>query len=80
MFDFMMSEEQIKLRDEVRDLVKWVPRQMVVDMDQDNIRFNKEFLQEAGRRNLLGVHLPKEWGGRGLDWVTLSMVTPAGLL
>jgi butyryl-CoA dehydrogenase len=63
MFDFMLTEGQMKLRDEVRDLVKSVPRQMVLDMDRDVIRFNKEFLQEAGRRNLLGVHLPREWGG-----------------
>ena len=47
MFDFMLTEEQIKLRDEVGDLVRSVPRQMVLDMDRDVIRFNKEFLQEA---------------------------------
>jgi alkylation response protein AidB-like acyl-CoA dehydrogenase len=74
MFDFMLTEEQVKLRDEARDLVKWVPRQMVLDMDRDAIQFNKEFLQEAGRRNLMGVHLPKEWGGRGLDWFSMGMV------
>jgi len=74
MLDFLLTEEQINLREEVRDLVKWVPRQMILDMDRDVITFNKEFLQEAGLRNLLGVHLPKEWGGRSLDWVTLSMV------
>ena len=59
MFEFMLTEEQKKLRSEVRDLVKWVPRQMILDMDRNVITFNKEFLQEAGRRNLLGVHLPK---------------------
>ncbi|MEW6529335.1 MAG: acyl-CoA dehydrogenase family protein [Thermodesulfobacteriota bacterium] len=74
MFEFVLTEQQRRLREEVRDLVKWVPRQMILDMDRDVIRFNKEFLQEAGRRNLLGVHLPKEWGGRSLDWATLCMV------
>jgi len=54
--------------------VKWVPRQMILDMDQDKSRFPKEFVQEAGRRNLLGCRYPKEWGGRGLDWVTTAMV------
>ncbi|HBX23149.1 MAG TPA: acyl-CoA dehydrogenase [Desulfotomaculum sp.] len=74
MFDFLLSEEQLELREEVRELVKWVPRQMILDMDQDQIRFPKEFLQEAGRRNLLGCRYPKEWGGRGLDWVATAMV------
>lgn len=35
MFDFMMSKEQLVLRDQVRDLVRWIPRQMVLDMDAD---------------------------------------------
>jgi butyryl-CoA dehydrogenase len=75
MFDFMMTKEQLALRDEVRDLVKWVPRQMVLDMDADKIKFPKEFLKEAGRRNLLGCRHPREWGGRGLDWVTQCMIS-----
>jgi len=74
MFDHLLNEEQRKIRDEARDLVKWVPRQMILDMDKDVIRFPKEFLQEAGRRNLLGCRYPKEWGGRGLDWVATCTV------
>ncbi|MDQ1277489.1 MAG: hypothetical protein QG555_529, partial [Thermodesulfobacteriota bacterium] len=74
MFDYLLTKEQLAIRDEARDLVKWVPRQMILDMDQDKIRFPKEFLQEAGRRNLLGVRHPKAWGGRGLDWVSTCMV------
>ena len=74
MFDYMMTKEQIKIRDEARDLVKWVPRQMILDMDTDKIKFPKEFLQEAGRRNLLGCRYPKKWGGREMDWVTTCMI------
>jgi alkylation response protein AidB-like acyl-CoA dehydrogenase len=74
MFDYMMTKDQIKIRDEARDLVKWVPRQMILDMDTDKIKFPKEFLQEAGRRNLLGCRYPKKWGGRDMDWVTTCMV------
>jgi alkylation response protein AidB-like acyl-CoA dehydrogenase len=74
MFDYMMTKEQIKIRDEARDLVKWVPRQTVLDMDTDKIKFPKEFLQEAGRRNLLGCRYPKKWGGRDMDWVTTCML------
>jgi butyryl-CoA dehydrogenase len=73
MFDYMLTPEQLKIRDEIRDLVKWVPRQMILDMDADKIRFPKEFLSEAGRRNLLGVRHPVKWGGRGMDWVTTCM-------
>jgi len=74
MFDYLLTEEQIKIRDEARDLVKWVPRQMILDMDKDEIKFPKEFLREAGRRNLLGCRYPKEWGGREMDWVTTCTI------
>lgn len=74
MFDYLLSPEALALRGEVREFVKSVPRQLLLDMDNEKVRFPKEFLQEAGRRNLLGCRYPREWGGRGLDWVTSSMV------
>ncbi|MCK9363841.1 MAG: acyl-CoA/acyl-ACP dehydrogenase [Syntrophales bacterium] len=74
MFDFLLTNEQLKFREEVRDFVQWVPRELILAMDKDEIKFPKEFLQEAGRRNLLGCRYPKQWGGRGMDWVTTGMV------
>ncbi|MBU1194178.1 MAG: acyl-CoA/acyl-ACP dehydrogenase [Proteobacteria bacterium] len=74
MYDFLLSPETLKIRDEARALVKSVPRQLLLDMDQDKIQFPKEFLQEAGKRNLMGCRYPVKWGGRGLDWVSTSIV------
>ncbi|PIP40535.1 MAG: acyl-CoA dehydrogenase [Desulfobacterales bacterium CG23_combo_of_CG06-09_8_20_14_all_51_8] len=74
MYDFLLPEEIRKIRDEARDLVRWVPREMIIDMDADKIKFLKEFLQEAARRNLLGCRYPKKWGGRGLNWVAASTI------
>jgi len=70
MMDHLLTDVQKAWRDEVRDFVKSVPRQMIIDMDADKIRFPKEFLQEAARRNLLGCRYPKKWGGREMDWVS----------
>ncbi len=74
MYDFLLDNEQLALLEEVRALVRWVPRDMILDMDRDRIQFPKEFLEEAGRRNLMGCRYPKKWGGRGMDWVTTCMV------
>jgi hypothetical protein len=74
MFDFLFSKEQLKIRDEVREFVKSVPRQLILDMDQDRVKFPKDFLREAGRRNLLGCRYPRKWGGRDMDWVTTGVV------
>ncbi len=74
MFDFLLTDEQIKLRDEARAFTKWVPKEMILDMDAEKIQFPHEYLKEAGRRNLLGIRLPKSLGGRGLGWVEDGVV------
>jgi len=74
MFEHLLSPQQVKLRDEVRDFVKSVPRQLVLDMDQDRVKFPKEFLAEAGRRGLFGCRYPSHLGGREMDWVTSCMI------
>jgi butyryl-CoA dehydrogenase len=74
MFDYLLTDEQKKIKQEAQDFVKSIPRKMILDMDADKIRFPKEFLQEAGRRNLMGCRYPKKWGGRGMDWVSTCMV------
>lgn len=81
MFDFLLSEDAKKIRNEARDLVKWVPRQMILDMDQDKIVFPKEFLREAGRRGLMGCRYPSRWGGRDLDWqATVAVIEEIGTI
>jgi len=74
MFDYLMSEKQMKLRDEARDFTRWVPKELILDMDAEKIQFPHDYLKEAGRRNLLGVRIPEKYGGRGLKWVDNSIV------
>ena len=74
MFDAILTADQRRLRDEVRELVKSVPRELVLAMDADEVRFPVDFLREAGRRNLMGCRYPVAWGGRGMDWRTTCMV------
>ncbi len=66
--DHLLSPEELEFRDEIRDLVRRVPRQLLLDMDAERVRFPREFLEEAGRRNLLGPRFERRWGGRGLRW------------
>lgn len=81
MFDYVLDDQTRRLRDEARDLVKSVPRQLILDMDADRVDFPREFLKEAGRRNLLGCRYPKRWGGRDLDWVaTATAMEEVGVL
>lgn len=68
-----ITAQQREVRDQMRDFVKSVPRQLLLDMDAEKVVFPREFLQEAGRRNLLGLRFPQAYGGRALPW-TVEMV------
>jgi len=68
MFEAMLSEQQRVLRDELRDFVRFVPRQLILDMDTDRVQYPHDFVTEAGRRKLLGLRFPADYGGRGLRW------------
>jgi alkylation response protein AidB-like acyl-CoA dehydrogenase len=68
MIEATLSDSQKQLRTQVRDFVKSVPRQLILDLDAEKVTYPKEYLQEAARRQLLGLRFPAEWGGRGLDW------------
>ncbi len=74
MLTHLLTTTQRALVEEARDLVRSIPRDLVLAMDRDEVTFPAEFLGEAGRRNLLGVRYPREWGGRGLTWVDTCLV------
>jgi len=69
MLEVFQTEAQKKLKEEVRDFVRSIPKQLLIDMDDEKVQFPREFLEEAGKRNLLGLRCPPEYGGRGLKWV-----------
>lgn len=68
MIEILLTDEQRRLRDEVRALVREVPRQLLLDMDADRVRYPREFLQTLAEHRLLGLRFPKQVGGRGLNW------------
>lgn len=66
----LLTPTEKALRAEVQDFVASVPRQLLLDMDAEKVVFPREFLEEAGRRNLLGLRFAPTWGGRGLPWTS----------
>ena len=65
MFEVFLTKEQKSLKKEAQGLVKWVPRQLILDMDDEKIKFPTGWIQESGRRNLLAVRMPKSMGVEG---------------
>ena len=66
----MFNQSDLALRDKVQDFVAFVPRQLLLDMDADKVCYPKEFLEEAGRRGLLGLRFPQKYGGADLPWMS----------
>lgn len=69
MYDYLLNEENRKLREEVREFVKGaVSPSLLKRMDKDDIRYPDEWLKALAKQNLIGIRFPKEYGGRGLNW------------
>ncbi len=75
MFDHLFTDAQRRARDQARAFVRDTPRELILDMDAEQVRFPKDWLREAARRGLLGVRHPVQWGGQGLDWVASCAVS-----
>lgn len=69
MLESLMTDGQKALRDEVRQYVKSVPRQLLLDMDADKIRYPRDYVIGLAQNHLLGLRFSKQYGGRGLKWV-----------
>jgi glutaryl-CoA dehydrogenase (non-decarboxylating) len=72
MIDLDLSDEHRALVDTVRE---WQSREVaprIHDLDRAR-RFEPAFLKQMADLQLLGVCLPGEWGGAGMDYVSLGL-------
>ncbi len=77
----LLEPDARAVRDEARAFASSIPRQLLLDMDAERVRYPKDFLVEAGRRNLLGLRFPEAYGGRGLPWTAeLAALEEVGVL
>ena len=82
MYDFMLTEEAKTTVREVRDFIRdAVSPEYIRAMDRDEIRFPREFVENLGQRNLLGLRFAKKWGGRELPWTAeVAAIEEVGVL
>ncbi|MFW9845126.1 MAG: acyl-CoA dehydrogenase family protein [Candidatus Thorarchaeota archaeon] len=82
MFDILLSDAEKKLRDEVRAFVRdKIDPSLIVAMDSKEKEYPYEFIKAAAKSNLLGLRFSKEFGGRGLGWVSeMLAVEEVGVL
>ncbi len=64
--DFDLNEEQRMWREAVHDFVAHEVKPKAREVDEEG-RFNWEAVQKMGPLGLLGLNVPEEYGGAGID-------------
>jgi glutaryl-CoA dehydrogenase (non-decarboxylating) len=74
MIDFELSDEHKQVEQMVRE---WAAREVapkIHDLDREH-RFERGFLKGMADLHLLGICIPEEQGGAGLDYISLGLVS-----
>ncbi|MCX6146330.1 MAG: acyl-CoA dehydrogenase family protein [Candidatus Kapabacteria bacterium] len=67
--DFLLTEDQLMLREMVRKFAKEKIEPVASDNER-NHRFPKDIIKEAGELGLMGIAYPDTYGGAGMDFVS----------
>lgn len=72
-FDFELTEEQRLARDSARAFAaeRLVPIARQIDRDH---KFPSDLLPELGAHGFLGINVPEEYGGAGMDTVSYALI------
>ena len=68
------SEEQLMMKDSVKEFIDrevWPHKERFENKDYE---FTKEIMEKAGELGFLGVSVPEEYGGLGMDFVSTMLV------
>ncbi len=68
--DALLTPKEINLPEEVQEFATSILRQLLLDMDAEKVNYPREYIQEAGAKNLLGLRFASEWGGRNMPWTS----------
>jgi alkylation response protein AidB-like acyl-CoA dehydrogenase len=71
--EFSLNEEQLELQEMVRDFVAKEITPHVAEWDKNNVA-DPDLMKKAADMGLLNVVVPEQYGGPGLDSVTIAMI------
>jgi glutaryl-CoA dehydrogenase (non-decarboxylating) len=74
MIDFELSEEQRAVEQAVREWAAGEVAPRIHDLDREH-RFERGFLKGMADLHLLGICVPEQYGGAGMDYISLGLVS-----
>ncbi|MGA9109505.1 MAG: acyl-CoA dehydrogenase family protein [Smithella sp.] len=80
--DFLLDDKIRAVVEEARTMVRdEIDPAYLKAMDRDEVRFPREVYKIYAAHNLLGLRFPKQYGGRGLNWLaTVAVQAEIGVL
>lgn len=69
MYDFMLTESERAIKAKAQKFVKTVPRELMIQMDSEEIQYPQNFVKDLAAQKLLGLRFPLAFGGQNLTWV-----------
>lgn len=70
--DFELGDDQTMIRDAVRDFARNVVQPRAEEIDRSG-RFPADLVKQAADLDLLGIVIPEQYGGTGLDHVSFAL-------
>ncbi len=74
MIDFSFTENQLAVRDMARDIAQKVVLPSIAEYDRSQ-KLNPELLPAMAKANLLGFCIPEQYGGLGMDYISLGLAS-----
>jgi glutaryl-CoA dehydrogenase (non-decarboxylating) len=72
MISFELSEEHKAVEKMVRDWAAAEVAPKIHDLDREH-RFERKFLKDLAAQHVLGICIPEEYGGAGMDYLSLGL-------
>src|SRR4051812_34923225 len=70
--DFSLTPEQVQVKDTVREFAAREVAPYIQEWDA-KVEFHPEVLRQMGELGILGLPIPEEYGGSGLDYVSFAL-------
>ena len=76
MIDFTLTEDQIQMQDMARKFAVNEIRPVAVEYDKDpNHPFPRDLMDKMAQNGFFGMYIPVEYGGSGVDFMTMAIVS-----
>ena len=72
-FSVDLTENQIIIKNTVRDFAEKTIRPVIMDFDESQ-EFPMKIIQQLGELGFLGILVPEEYGGSGLSYIDFSII------